>query len=435
MMVSSRQIKPTRTRNRFGYSDISRRVARAGLVLGIGVIALAGCAAFPIHQRTMQRQRPVAAAAPQPSAEDRPTDREQAMLGAVQEFLRSTDDFKSAEQPAAITDLGPAQSTVPGLQNDAPDARPHDTANKPAPAKEEKDAIANGRVALSADTTPIPGQTLPVIRSVSIAAIPTQPATVPQQHDEGTTNQSLEVQVPVKEMNEARFIQYLKSRTNSEDAFDSDSEWRLRLVEAALDHAPEATDVSPTLPSESGSLLKALVGVIDAVWRTVRDPLAIGDEALQRIDELRYALADRADPKVRAIELCRKVVTYGVYEEMGDAEFIAGQSIRTIVYTEIANLSAEETPEGRYRTSLATRAEVLTARGESVWQHEEPEIVDLCSRRRQDFFIAQRITLPPTLAAGDYVLKLMVEDKLSGKADESSRPFVIQSPLSLASSS
>ena len=75
------------------------------------------------------------------------------------------------------------------------------------------------------------------------------------------------------------------------------------------------------------------------------------------------------------------------------------------MYSEIANLRAEKTAEGLFQTRLGTRLEVLTADGKSVWQREELEIVDTCRRRRSDFFIAQRVTLPPTLPAGDYVLR------------------------------
>jgi hypothetical protein len=74
----------------------------------------------------------------------------------------------------------------------------------------------------------------------------------------------------------------------------------------------------------------------------------------------------------------------------------------------------------------------LTAAGQSIWQHEEPEIVDICRRRRTDFFVAQRITLPPTLSAGDYVLKVLMEDRLSGKANEGTCVFTIGMPVSMA---
>ena len=118
---------------------------------------------------------------------------------------------------------------------------------------------------------------------------------------------------------------------------------------------------------------------------------------------------------------------------MADTEFVAGRGSQTIVYCEIRNFRSEQANDGSYRTVLATRLELLTDAGASVWQHEEPEIVDACRRRRSDFFIAQRVTLPPTLAAGRYVLKVLVEDKLSGKASEATHSFEVVGSGAVAS--
>jgi len=60
-----------------------------------------------------------------------------------------------------------------------------------------------------------------------------------------------------------------------------------------------------------------------------------------------------------------------------------------------------------------------------LWTHEEPEIVDDCRRRRRDFFIAQRVALPANLPAGELVLKVLVTDKQSGKAQESTLPITM----------
>jgi hypothetical protein len=168
------------------------------------------------------------------------------------------------------------------------------------------------------------------------------------------------------------------------------------------------------------------------VRRLAIDPLGVGAHALERIDELRQAVADRGDPIVVEVALCRNVVTYGVYEEMPPEAFVAGRTTQTIAYSEVRNFRSELSDDGTYSTVLATRLEVFTVDGHSVWQHEEPEIKDMCRRRRTDFFIAQRITLPPTLPAGDYVLKVMVEDKLSGRASEASHPFALLPAIAIS---
>ncbi len=413
------------------------RRARYRALLSVALAGiLSGCAALPFsgnsHRAATVRERTRSAAQ---GSDARPRDlREQAMLAAVEKFLTQTEDFQTAESRPAASDARTGPSAKRPPQSVGGVASQRADANEDLPLDVHDGAVANSQVVLTQDAPQQPQQSLPVIRSVSIRPVAGQGDDTAPPVEEPTTNQPLAVRPPTEEMTEARFVDYLESRTTADDAFDFDAEWRLRLVHAALGQFSKAAEVSPKMSADARDMLDSLVRVAAATRRVAGDPLAEGDDALEQVDELRQIVADRADPIVKSIEWCRKVVTFGVFEEMDASEFVAGQATRTIIYTEIANLSAEQTSDGQYRTSLSTRAEVLTADGTSVWQHEEPDIVDVCRRRRTDFFIAERITLPPTLSAGDYVFKLLVEDKLSGKANEASRPFTIQSPISVAAS-
>ena len=67
-----------------------------------------------------------------------------------------------------------------------------------------------------------------------------------------------------------------------------------------------------------------------------------------------------------------------------------------------------------------------------MWVREEPEVEDVCRRRRADFFLAQRVSFPPTLPAGDYVLKVTITDKLSGLVGGADCLFTVQAPISVA---
>jgi len=68
---------------------------------------------------------------------------------------------------------------------------------------------------------------------------------------------------------------------------------------------------------------------------------------------------------------------------------------------------------------------VLTPDGRSVWQHQEPDIVDTSRQRRNDFFLAQMVALPATLEPGEYVLKVSVQDELSGKSNQAIHRFSV----------
>ncbi len=286
------------------------------------------------------------------------------------------------------------------------------------------------QVMLAGSVSAAPAPALPVVKSVSIHVTPSLDIPTVEPAKTKTTNEALDMRSTETPMLVDRFISQLEAR--AAEANDFDSEWQLRFTQLALHRDDEAAGVSPGLSQEAKRMLTSLIRMAASVWRTVQNPLLTGEETLNYINELREVLADRADPIIATIALCRNVVTFGVYKEMNVDAFVAGRTVQTIVYSEIRNFRSESTEDGQYRTRLGTRLEVLTAEGKSVWQHEEPEITDICRRRRTDFFIAQRITLPPTLPAGDYVLKLFVEDKLSERAIEASHPFTLQSAISVA---
>ena len=221
-------------------------------------------------------------------------------------------------------------------------------------------------------------------------------------------------------------------RERAERIRDFDSHWQLRLVQLALGRDTVAT-ADAHLPSpERGELMRAFFQVAVAVRDTLRNPLDGGEGALTYVDDLRVRLTDRSDPGIASIALCSRVTAFGVYDEMNAADFIAGRPTQTIVYSEIGGLHAEPLDDGHFKTKLSTGLEILTNDGTLMWDREEPEITDRCRRRRTDFFIAQRITLPATLPAGDYVLKVRVEDRISGRTNEALHPFSVSSALSLA---
>ncbi len=401
---------------------------------------LSGCASFPLTWRNPRFDSPLP---PEPTAAIESADPPRRdVRAAVEEVLERTKDYDFSN-----SDSNSIPTTTPvterALASRGPESPPRSSIG--AEARDEtlwsfqisehlpavhNQAFTNTQVVLR-DTSPAgPVPALPVIQSVSIRSIPQPDLTTADPITTKTTNEPLDMRA-VEELDLVdRIISMLKTRAARSNDFDN--EWRLRLVQLAFQRDAEAVEVSPDISQEARSLLTALIRAAVAVRRAVRNPLLIGEEALAGVNELREVLTRRADPVVTAVAFCRKVVTFGVYEEMAAVDFVAGRTTQTIVYSEIRNFQSDRTDDGKFRTRLATRLEVLTADGQSVWQHEEPEIADLCRRRRTDFFIAQRIALPPTLPAGDYVLKVMVEDKLSGRVSETSRPFVISSAISLA---
>ena len=197
----------------------------------------------------------------------------------------------------------------------------------------------------------------------------------------------------------------------------------MRLLQLVVGDQDAARDVSEGTTDEYATLLCQLVDVIIATRDVLENPVTTADTALAAANALHTTLAEQADLQIPTVALCTRVQTFGVYDEMPAAALIPGRPNRTIVYIEIANFLSEKTSTGQYRTALNGEIEVLTAGGNSVWRHQQPDIIDLSRQRRHDFFLAQLITLPATLGPGEYVLKASIQDELSGKSNQAICPF------------
>ncbi|MBU0718845.1 MAG: hypothetical protein KJ749_11395 [Planctomycetes bacterium] len=401
-------------------------------VLLTAASGLAGCASLGAQFAQKPASNPVPETHPET---DQLADagKSQAILTAVEEFLDRTEKYQSSE--AAGLDVRTARDSTALPDSIADRHRPEPGPSYPLPQStpglSQTDlAAANAQMELAATPASEPTRPLPVIRRVSVRAPALTGVPAAEADDPKTTNQAVGLITDETSPTVSKFIQQLEVQTTQ--AKDLDSEWQLRLTQLAHRRDTDAVDISPELSMDTRAILAGLIRLGTELRRLLGDPLATGEEALNRVDELRRHLADRADPIVSSIALCRKVATYGVYDEMPDEDFVAGRTVQTIVYSEVRNLRSDIADNGQYRTLLRTRLEVLTADGKSVWEHEEPEVQDLCRRPRTDFFIAQRMSLPPTLAAGDYVLKVLVEDRLSGKANEATYPFAVISPTTVA---
>lgn len=124
---------------------------------------------------------------------------------------------------------------------------------------------------------------------------------------------------------------------------------------------------------------------------------------------------------IRTIELCEKVLGYGVYDTFPERAFVAGREHQMIVYVELDHFTSAERSEGDgYEVRLRQELELYESNGFEVWNHEPVQIVDPSRNQRRDFFVVQLITLPAQLRLGEYRLKVRVYDEIAGTRDESS---------------
>jgi hypothetical protein len=214
---------------------------------------------------------------------------------------------------------------------------------------------------------------------------------------------------------------------------DARVQWRKSMLHLAAGQEDKAGAISEGLTQEQRGLLARQVAVDTSVHNVLNGDRESVDRAYEAASALRDALREGADLLLPTLALCSKVTTFGVYDELPDSALKPYTANQAIVYCEVKNLAAQRDDVGNYRTRLATRMELFTADGRSMWRHSEDQIEDVARQRREDFFVAQLVRFPEDLGPGAYILKATVTDLLSSKTNEVSQRIQIGDSAALTS--
>lgn len=351
------------------------------------------------------------AAAPEPEA--LPPD--DATLTAIEGFLARTADFAIPHAEGRDTSASPMVRPAATAAGGSP------IETTPRGAVAEDRVAANTQLALPDSATRSTPVEAPVLTGVSIRK-PSPPA-IPATLEPESPNAPATAAATTGAFSWDRVIQQLDA--DAESKRDFRSVWAAILGRVALGRNTDGLTAERDLPSPTRDVLSLLTRALPRVYDVLASGDASATPALHAVEELRVALSERAELDVSNVELCRKVLTFGAYDTLEEADLVAGRALPAIVYCEIRNFQSEQDADNRYVTRLSTRVEVFTADGSSVLEKSEPEIVDTCRTRRSDFFLAQRITLPNVTPAGEYVLKVTVEDLRGMKIGEGRKPFTL----------
>lgn len=153
------------------------------------------------------------------------------------------------------------------------------------------------------------------------------------------------------------------------------------------------------------------------------------ERAAQTISQFNTAmlrLKERAPLELKNATFCFKIDGYGEYHTYTKDEFAPGQ--RVLVYAEIGNFHSELSAEGIYRTRLKSTLEVYGAdtNQEPVEVKVYPVTEDFCRNHRRDYFHSYVVDIPVRCTRGPHVLKLIIEDELSGKVGTYTVPFQVR---------
>jgi hypothetical protein len=172
---------------------------------------------------------------------------------------------------------------------------------------------------------------------------------------------------------------------------------------------------------------QANAGPMDASWSSVLSILAAAtpDDGSVDLKATARALQEQAPLQITGLRLCRKVRGYGDYDPVG-AELRPKQGV--VLYCELNGVGAEE-KDGLYHSRLdATISLEKPGSDAPVWSQSLERAVDVCRRRRLDYYVAYRLSLPDSVDPGTYTLTVRQHDAVADRDVSESMELVVKAP-------
>jgi hypothetical protein len=267
---------------------------------------------------------------------------------------------------------------------------------------------------------------VPTVEWVSISPVQSAPVAVVDVPPPTSANTAT-LQRPVHQAAPSNRLSELEKAVQ-QDPNDIDQQIQLRYLYLAEGRTAEALATPVGMDSAKAQTLMTWIEAMLDGERVVRagDYEAAG---LQGLEALRRMADAKAELTIPRIELCSAIHSYGRFEVIPERFLTAGGTNRAFVYCEVRHFDSEGV-KGSYRTRIAHRLELLDNNGQVVWQDPQfVEVVDECRNRRTDFFFNRLWEMPGGLAAGEYVLNVIVEDRIKAQVTEAKHRIELVAPF------
>ncbi len=135
-------------------------------------------------------------------------------------------------------------------------------------------------------------------------------------------------------------------------------------------------------------------------------------------------LAAASNLEVKSVAFCTEVERYGVITKFPKYQFQPDQEL--LLYCEIENVAANKVKGQGYESQLQGSYEIIDSQGRKVADQLLPMEPEICQNHRRDYFIVYKIFMPQQIAAGNYQLRLTVEDMKAHKFGQSQLDFHVK---------
>ncbi len=292
----------------------------------------------------------------------------------------------------------------------------------------------------------IPGQTLPAFEVGSLAPAPTtQPRSqapgtsrnVHHEHPEAQPNGpppalpmpgSSEPLTLLIRATEDEVVRLVPGTTAEELQYYIERQVYLRLLYLMSGQTESALRPIPHVPAADQEFWTQVLWGVHNYFdlRGVPDHAERAAQTISQFNTAMLRLKERAPLELKKVTFCDQIDGFGEYNTYARNEFTPGE--RVLVYAEIANFHSELSAEGIYRTRLKSSLQIVSTEApqEPVDVKIYPVTEDFCRNHRRDYFHSYVVEIPVRCVRGSHVLKLIIEDELSGKVATYPVAFVVR---------
>lgn len=217
---------------------------------------------------------------------------------------------------------------------------------------------------------------------------------------------------------ETRLATWPKTPSNRPESADEYQKLQqeLRLLYLIEDRPEDAMSAVELLSPAEQQYWQSIVMSL-AEYRKAKTSDAPSGHYTGSVHQLRtaiQALSPLADLRIRRLEICSRIHSYGRIETFLSNDFDAGKPL--LLYVELENFGSQMTPTGRYLASFDATLQIVEKDKETVKETIRlADITDESTSARSDYYQSYDLTLPSHLMTGEYEIRLKLRDKLSGK--------------------
>ncbi|WP_437229485.1 hypothetical protein SH661x_001468 [Planctomicrobium sp. SH661] len=202
----------------------------------------------------------------------------------------------------------------------------------------------------------------------------------------------------------------------------------LRMLYLVANEPQRALQVIPGLPPEEQEFWTALfLGLSEHLDQSAaNDPAERATQTIAQLRTAAYHLQQSANLRLRNMTFCQQINGFGNYETFPADQFHPGQTV--LIYAEIRNFKSAPTDDGLFVTRIRSTIEIYTVgEGQQLVDRNTFEPTEDRSRTlRTDYYHSYRLDLPAHLTSGPHLIKLILQDDLTGKQTTESINFTVK---------